>query len=69
MFAEIKKTRPDAVLLMAGAEATDELGELADGLGISDSARFSADVLIYRSCSAQWMLLYSRLCGRACPYP
>ena len=30
---------------------------------------FSADVLIYRSCSAQWMLLYSRLCGRACPYP
>ncbi len=40
VFAEIKKTRPDAVLLMAGAEATDELGELADGLGISDSARF-----------------------------
>ena len=25
---------------MAGAEETDELGELADGLGISDSARF-----------------------------
>lgn len=40
VFSEIKKLYPDAVLLMAGAEETDELRELAAGLGISDSARF-----------------------------
>ena len=40
MFAEIKKEHPDAVLLMAGAEETDELKELAEGLGISESAHF-----------------------------
>ncbi len=40
VFAEIKKERPDAVLLMAGAEETDELHELAASLGISESARF-----------------------------
>ena len=40
VFAEIKKEHPDAVLLMAGAEETDELKELAEGLGISESAHF-----------------------------
>ncbi len=40
VFAEIKKERSDAVLLMAGAEETDELSELAESLGISASARF-----------------------------
>ncbi len=40
VFSEIKKLYPDAMLLMAGAEETDELRELAAGLGISDSARF-----------------------------
>lgn len=40
VFAEIKEEHPDAVLLMAGAEETDELKELAEGLGISESAHF-----------------------------
>ena len=68
VFAEIKKEHSDAVLLMAGAEETDELKELAEGLGISAECRiFSADDLIFPSCSAQWMFLYSRRSERACP--
>lgn len=40
VFAEIKKEHPDAVLLMAGAEETDELRKLANQLGISDCIYF-----------------------------
>lgn len=40
IFAEIKKAHPDAVLLMAGAEETDELAALAKELNISNDAHF-----------------------------
>lgn len=40
VFAEIKKVHPDAALLMAGAEETDELKKLANQLGISDCIYF-----------------------------
>lgn len=40
VFAEIKKAHPDAALLMAGAEETDELRKLANQLGISDCIYF-----------------------------
>ena len=40
VFAEIKKEHPDAVLLMAGAEETDGLKELAASLGIFESVHF-----------------------------
>ena len=36
----LKKEHPDAVLLMAGAEETDELRKLANQLGISDCIYF-----------------------------
>lgn len=40
VFAKIKKAHPDAVLLMAGAEETDELAALAKELNISSDAHF-----------------------------
>ena len=40
VFAEIKKVHPDAALLMAGAEETDELKKLANQLGVSDCIYF-----------------------------
>lgn len=40
VFAEIKKVYPDAALLMAGAEETDELKKLANQLGVSDCIYF-----------------------------
>lgn len=39
-FAEICKKRPDSVLLMIGADETDELSALAESLGIKDKIRF-----------------------------
>ena len=40
VFAKIKEQRPDAVLLMAGAEETPELRSIADELGIANEAKF-----------------------------
>lgn len=40
VFAKIKEQRPDAVLLMVGAEETPELRSIADELGIANEAKF-----------------------------
>ncbi|MGN0522543.1 MAG: glycosyltransferase [Eubacterium sp.] len=40
IFAQIKKERENAVLLLAGAEETPELAELSKRLGVYDSVRF-----------------------------
>lgn len=40
IFAEVKKKKPDSVLMLIGAEPTDELNALADELGISDSVMY-----------------------------
>lgn len=40
VFAKIKEQRPDAVLLMVGAEEMPELRSIADELGIANEAKF-----------------------------
>lgn len=68
VFAEIKEEHPDAVLLMAGAEETDELRKLAEDLEISESAHFLGRRSDVPKLLSVMDILYSRHSERACPF-